>query len=185
MSADFTQFGDAARLYAKYKEVVDRMHKAYQDDIDAFLEALTDRVASLVEPEKLVQKTWSRTYYNWWLEGWPLQDENEPAEGPAVCLYLLSDAPQIASPGTLRVFACVNKKRNDLREAVGSVKSVLPNLGLVMKPKDEEDVFTVIVSYGEDKDSVAFAAKPVAELLSLMNDAIKKVGRSPQKVASS
>ena len=196
MSREFTQFGDASRLYSKYREVVDRMHKAYQDDVDAFLEALTTRLTSMMEPEKLCQKTWTGkeagapwSYYNWWLDGWPLQDEKKPAEGPAVCLYLdlVPDSPQIAVPGTLRVSAWVYKNRDDLRQAVGSVKSLIPTkTWQVVKPRDQDfgDLFTVIVSYGEDKDPVAFAAKPIAELLRLMNDAIKKVGKSRQKVAS-
>ena len=195
MSREFTQFGDASRLYSKYREVVDRMHKAYQDDVDAFLEALTTRLTSMMEPEELRQKTWTGiqagapwSYYNWWLDGWPFGDEKKPADGPAACLYLdlISDSPQIAVPGTLHVSAYLDTKRDDLREAIGSVKSQLPTTWQVVKPRDQGngDLFTVIVSYGEDKDPVAFAAKPIAELLRLMNDAIMKVGKSQQKEAS-
>ena len=183
MSEEFTQFRDAARLYAKYNEVVDRMHKAYEDDVNAFLKALTTRLTPMMEPEILRQKTFTRTYYNWWLDGWPL----DPAGAPDVSLYLLSDAPQIASPGALHVSAWVDKKRPaDLREAVGSVKSLLPETWQVVKPRDqgEGDLFTVIVSYGEDNDPVAFAAKPIAELIRLMNDAIMKAGKARRKAAS-
>ncbi len=59
---------------------------------------------------------------------------------------------------------------------------VLPSTWLM--PQTEEDFFTVKVAYGQDKDPVTFAAKPIAEVLRLMNDALNKIGKPLQNSAS-
>lgn len=190
MSGDFRQFGEAARLYAKYKDVVDRMQKAYQDDVAAFLDALDRRVKSLMQPREIRQKTWNRLYYNWWLADWPLADDKNAAEGPAASLWLDQTSSRIVSPGVLPITVWVHNKRESLLQQVASVRSQL-TLPPTCKVADADeggvgvggDVFTVIVPYGEDKDPVACAAEPIVHMLKLMDGAVGKDAQAVSKVS--
>ena len=96
MSTSFKGFGDAAKLFAKYKAVVDEMQTACEADIDAFYIALDEQMRARV-PEVRVDKPGAGKYWYWWLE-----TPANVAEESVACVWVRTSDIRIIDPGILR-----------------------------------------------------------------------------------
>ena len=168
MSSEFRKFGDAARLYANNAKVVDRMREAYQTDVGAFLDTLNERIAELVQPRTLQQRTMGRVYYNWWLG----KDTHDDDEHP--CLWIDPTLPRIVVPGILHVTVDISGKMAAYGEQFSAVQSQLQLPSSCSIEKGEQDgIFTVIMRYETEDDPVTFIAGQIASLLIAL-DAVEK-----------
>src|SRR4051812_25473288 len=96
----FTGFGPPARLYAKHAAVVDQMRDLFRADVKRFLDAVRDRVESLVPTVPFHEYRDKADLYRWW---WLAGDDKAHTEH--VYVWMSQYEPEIVDPGVLRVHA--------------------------------------------------------------------------------
>ena len=97
MTKSFDGFGEAAKLYAQYKAVVDEMEKAFDADILKFLNAVNERVKSGLTEGRLDYADSARSRY-WWLDA-----PDKPATDSTPYAWVQRSDTRIISDSRLRV----------------------------------------------------------------------------------
>jgi hypothetical protein len=168
--AEFEQFGEAARLYADYAAVVEQVHRAFLTDVNAFLDALRERVGSLVSVPVQENRDDKKSVRRWWLS------EGEDSLYPEhLYIWVKTNAVKIVRPGVLDVSPWTWPVFKPFRHQIVAVKDTLslPPTCKVKKGIDGSP-FTLTISYGE-QDPVGEAAAPIAELLAKLYEVERQV----------
>lgn len=176
---DFEQFSEAARLYADYAAVVEQVHQAFLTDVNDFLDALRDRVASLTSFPVQENRDDKKSVRRWWLS------ENDASQYPEhLYIWMKSNAIKIVRPGVLDVSPWVWPIFKPFRHQITALKDTL-KLPPICKVKKglEGSPFTITVSHGE-QDPVGGAAGPIAELLTGLLDVERKIPKATSETGS-
>lgn len=156
----FSGFSEAARLFAQYYTVVEKMRKEFDQNVDAFLDALHGQLKVQLG-ERLQQRiTQDRSRY-WWLAE---ASENKDAH---VQLWIVCDAPEIVQPGKLKLTAVApfaSKDQSTLSRFARIAKEA--PLSSYCRPASGGpwSLFTVELSY-QSSDPVDGLARPIADVL--------------------
>lgn len=154
----FSGFSEAARLCAQYSAVVDTMYKAFERDVDGFLDTLRDEVARLLAPALLQERQTPGYRYLW-----VAQEDQDKDSHPQ--LWFSTRDPKIVIPGELRMTAVAPQAEGEVLRRLAAVATDHPHRSYC-KPAagGKWSLFTVVVPY-PPQDSVSQAAKPIADIL--------------------
>lgn len=169
---EFERFSEAARLYANYAGVVEQIRQVFLTDVNNFLDALRDRIASLVSLPVQENRDDKKSIRRWWLS------EDDNSEYPEhLYVWIKSNAIKIVQPGVLDVSPWAWPIFKPFRHQIVALKDSL-KLSPICKVKKglEGSPFTITISYGE-QDPVGEAAGPIAELLVGLLEVDQKIPR--------
>src|SRR4051794_24976819 len=96
--SEFIRFGEAARLYADYAAVVEQIRHAFLADVNDFLDALRDRVGSLVPHPVQESRDDRKATRRWWLS-----DDQDSQYPEHLFVWIKTNATKIVRPGVLDV----------------------------------------------------------------------------------
>jgi hypothetical protein len=168
--SEFEQFAEAAKLYAEYAAVVEQVRQAFLADVNRFLDALRERVRSLVSIPIQEVRDDKKAGRRWWL------CENEDSPYPDhLYIWISSDATKLVRPGVLEVSVWFYDKFKPFRHQIEAIKGTLklPPSCKVNKGKPGSP-FAVSISCGE-LDPLGIAAGPIAETLTGLYEVEQKI----------
>jgi len=152
------KFSEAARLYAEYSHVVDRMYKAFRQSVEDFLDGLQEEIRRLMAPAKLQERKGDRSRY-WWLA------DNDQDKDAYPQVWLDTRPATIVDPGELQLTAVAPRATPEQLPSLTSVR-ILPQIANYSKPASGGpwSLFTLTVPCreGEPLENVA---KPIVEVL--------------------
>jgi hypothetical protein len=161
---EFTGFDEAARLYAQYWAVVDSMYKAFEQNVDGFLDAIRDQIGQLIAPAHL-QERQTPGYRYWGIA----KDDMDKDAYPQ--LWLSTREAKIVLPGELRMTAVAPRAEAQELRRLADV-ATQHNLSSYCKSAGggRWSLFYVLVSYPQ-QDPATHAAKPIADVLLALHNA--------------
>lgn len=166
---DFNGFSEAARLYAKYINVVQEMEEAFKGSITAFLNSVRDEIKDDVDSRVFKEET-SPKYRSWWFENDKMVVKSFEPLFPYV--FFKTTDSSIVDPGVLTIYATLEELSDGNRRrfvtAKGKVK--LPDSCRFVESRE---LFAIEIHYGKS-DPVSAVAGPVRAAL----DALYEVAQT-------
>ena len=169
MNEHFTQFSEAAKVYAKYSSVVDQMYAAFKNDIANFLDQILERARENVNGGDLQQDGIAGRNWYVWKKEWP-------EEWYVPSLWIGADDPQIVTSNTLTVEVRAEGTLKPHQDRLRSVLSAIPLPKYCSKTVGNGSLlFKVIISFSESEEMVAAVAEPIWTLLTAMDNEFRKI----------
>lgn len=163
-------FSEATHLFVEYASVVEQMRKAFEEDIDDFLEKIRRNVESLL-PGRSIQEQVTSGYRHWWIG--PCGSKRSGHRS----IWQERWDPEIVDPGELwlnvNMEGLTKEQISDIRARLSLIE--FPDYCQQKSPTSSDSLFLLAVSYGNSKASVTAVADVVAMLLEeLANDGLAK-----------
>ncbi len=162
MNQPFTGFGEAAKLFALHKSVVDEMEKAFKACVSAYLDAVEMRLREELPGLNLESDEPGRQRY-WWTD-----TKDQPAGTGCPYVWVPNDDVRIITDSQLRAGVWADGASADLNEAVSAdVRAVSWQSNC--KPNPSGGWFAMDIGLGSDP--IGAVAAPVALLLKTIRKA--------------
>jgi hypothetical protein len=166
MSAEFTHFSEASRLYAQNLEVVRKMEELFLNDVSLFLGAVHERMQAKLETGRIGEDEF-KEYRCWWIK-----DEDTNADDYVPYLWIERRNNKIIVPGILTVVADFDEASGAEKGQLAAIKSSL-NLPPHCKLVDKR-LFGVTITLG-DQDPVEAASEPILSILIALHEVEKGI----------